>query len=175
MVVKYGYDIPEAVKYPGWAHGLLFVLYLFAILLAKKAMNWNFFKLHIPLIASLLPLGTFFLDPHLKRREIDLKEGRAVISNRTEHYIKTFIWSFLLSILTVICFVIDGTLTTERLIQSLIIGIIVRPYVVFLLASIISYFKRPDDRIERFNNLSIYLMWILTVAEVLRGIVILSS
>ncbi|HMV11293.1 MAG TPA: DUF3817 domain-containing protein [Cyclobacteriaceae bacterium] len=72
MVVKYGYGIPEAVKYPGWAHGLLFVLYIIAVPLAQKAMNWNFKWLVIAWAASVIPLGTFFLDKYLVKREKEL-------------------------------------------------------------------------------------------------------
>ncbi|MEP7128906.1 MAG: DUF3817 domain-containing protein, partial [Chitinophagales bacterium] len=31
MPLKYFADIPEAVKYTGWLHGLLFILYLVAL------------------------------------------------------------------------------------------------------------------------------------------------
>lgn len=78
MIVKYGYGIPEAVKYPGWAHGVLFMLYLVAVPLAKKAMNWNFLWLMIAWAASLVPLGTFFLDRYLVKREKELLAQRAI-------------------------------------------------------------------------------------------------
>lgn len=64
--------MPEAVRYVGWAHGLLFVLYVIAVPLAKKAMNWNFLWLLIAWAASLIPLATFVLDRHLAKREKEL-------------------------------------------------------------------------------------------------------
>lgn len=73
MPLKYMMDMPLAVKYVGWAHGLLFVLYIPAVFLARKAMQWNFFQVLVALAASLVPLGTFFLDRQLSRRE---KTGR---------------------------------------------------------------------------------------------------
>lgn len=69
MPLKYMMDMPLAVKYVGWAHGVLFMLYIPAVLLARKAMQWNFFQVLVALAASLIPLGTFFLDRQLRRRE----------------------------------------------------------------------------------------------------------
>jgi integral membrane protein len=69
MPLKYAMGMPLAVKYVGWAHGVLFMLYLPAVLLARKAMQWNFFQVLVALAASLVPLGTFFLDRQLSRRE----------------------------------------------------------------------------------------------------------
>lgn len=64
--------MPEAVRYVGWAHGLLFVLYVIAVPLAKKAMNWNFLWLLMAWAASFIPLATFVLDRYLARREKEL-------------------------------------------------------------------------------------------------------
>lgn len=78
MVVKYGYGIPEAVKYPGWAHGVLFMLYMVAVPLAKKSMNWNFKWLLIAWAASLVPFGTFVLDRYLVKQEKELMAQQTV-------------------------------------------------------------------------------------------------
>ncbi len=78
MPMKYAWGIPEAVKYTGWAHGLLFVLYIPAVPLAKKAMNWNFLWVLIAWGASLIPLGTFMLDRQLVKRERELSARQAV-------------------------------------------------------------------------------------------------
>ncbi len=69
MPLKYIWDLPLAVKYVGWAHGVLFILYIPAVFLARKAMQWNFFQVLVALAASLVPLGTFFLDRQLKKQE----------------------------------------------------------------------------------------------------------
>jgi integral membrane protein len=78
MPMKYVWEIPEAVKYVGWAHGLLFILYIPAVPLAKKAMNWNFLWVLIAWAASLIPLGTFILDRYLVKREKELLKQQAV-------------------------------------------------------------------------------------------------
>src|SRR6185436_6211106 len=74
MPLKYQFGMLLAVKYVGWAHGLLFILYIVAVFAAIKAMNWGFKGVAIALIASLLPAGTFVLDRSLKRRENELRE-----------------------------------------------------------------------------------------------------
>lgn len=69
MPMKYLLDIPQAVKMVGWAHGVLFMLYIPLVFLARKSMQWNFIQLLIALAASLVPFGTFILDKQLIRRE----------------------------------------------------------------------------------------------------------
>ena len=67
MPLKYVANKPEAVKYVGWAHGVLFVafgLYLIRVWIQYK---WSFGKATLAFIASLLPFGTFFLDKKLKK------------------------------------------------------------------------------------------------------------
>jgi integral membrane protein len=69
MPLKYFMGMPLAVKYVGWAHGVLFILYIPAVFLARKAMQWNFFQVIVALAASLVPFGTFVLDRQLSKRE----------------------------------------------------------------------------------------------------------
>jgi integral membrane protein len=72
MPMKYFYNIPEAVRYTGWAHGVLFMAYIPAVFIARKAMNWNFVWISFALKASVIPFGTFFLHKHLIKREKEL-------------------------------------------------------------------------------------------------------
>jgi integral membrane protein len=72
MPLKYFFGWPLAVKVVGWAHGILFVAYIIAVLFAVKAMRWNLFSFGIALLASLLPIGTFILDVSWKKREREL-------------------------------------------------------------------------------------------------------
>ncbi len=73
MPLKYYLGFPMAVKITGWIHGVLFILYIAAVLLAIKAMQWNWFSVLVALGASLIPIGTFVLDKSLKRRELELE------------------------------------------------------------------------------------------------------
>lgn len=62
MPLKYFMDMPMAVKYAGWAHGLLFMgflgLVLYVGLLFRKSLLWMLGGF----IASLLPFGPFIWD-----------------------------------------------------------------------------------------------------------------
>lgn len=73
MPIKYMLGIPEAVKYVGWAHGILFIAYIIAVFAAIRAMRWNWFAVLVALAASLIPFGTFVLDKQLKRKQQELK------------------------------------------------------------------------------------------------------
>jgi integral membrane protein len=67
MPLKYWADIPEAVAIAGSLHGLLFVLYMLALLHVWIAYRWSIFKVAAAFIAAFLPLGTFVLDKKLLR------------------------------------------------------------------------------------------------------------
>jgi integral membrane protein len=73
MPLKYYLGWPLGVKVVGWAHGLLFMMYIAAVFAAAKAMKWNWLSILIPLAASVIPLATFFLDRPLKARECELE------------------------------------------------------------------------------------------------------
>ena len=72
MPLKYYSGMPMPVKIVGWLHGVLFMAYIAAVLLAIKAMQWSWFSVLIALAASLIPIGTFVLDRTWKRREAEL-------------------------------------------------------------------------------------------------------
>lgn len=69
MPMKYFMGIPMAVKVTGWAHGLLFILFLYALLQAAIDYRWSFIKILVAFIASLIPFGTFILDTRLRKEE----------------------------------------------------------------------------------------------------------
>lgn len=69
MPLKYAAGIEEAVKVTGWAHGLLFILFCFALLFAMRAARWTLFFAGITFVSALLPFGTFVMDSHLKKRD----------------------------------------------------------------------------------------------------------
>jgi integral membrane protein len=80
MPLKYFLGLPHAVKYVGWAHGVLFMLYIVLVLLAIKPMKWSVMNVVIAWAASLVPTGTFFLDSSLKRRLRELSASPAAAS-----------------------------------------------------------------------------------------------
>lgn len=69
MPLKYWADMPLAVKYVGWAHGLLFVLYIACLVMAWQERKWGFVKAVALFIASLLPFVPFYVEKKLKEEE----------------------------------------------------------------------------------------------------------
>lgn len=67
MPLKYMAGQDWAVKYVGWAHGLLFVLFCAALLNVWIKYRWSFGRATLAFIASLLPFGTFVLEKNLQK------------------------------------------------------------------------------------------------------------
>lgn len=65
MPLKYAYRIPEPNKVFGMIHGLLFVLYVFAVIQATIEQKWKIQKMFLALLASIVPFGTFWADKKL--------------------------------------------------------------------------------------------------------------
>ena len=62
MPVKYAVGIPEPVKYVGWLHGLLFVLFGITLIQVWADERWKFSKVVLAFLCSFLPFGTFWFD-----------------------------------------------------------------------------------------------------------------
>jgi integral membrane protein len=62
MPLKYGMDINGPNKVIGMLHGVLFVLYVLAVIQAKFTYNWNLKTVIWSLLASIIPFGTFWAD-----------------------------------------------------------------------------------------------------------------
>ena len=71
MPLKYLAGMPLAVKIAGWAHGLLFVAFCFALLRTMLVMDWSFRRGVAVFVASLLPFGPFFLDQRMRQWETE--------------------------------------------------------------------------------------------------------
>ena len=61
MPLKYLWKMPEAVKIAGSLHGILFVLFVFALINAKMDLKLSGGKMVGGFTASVIPFGTFFL------------------------------------------------------------------------------------------------------------------
>lgn len=66
MPLKYKAGIDAAVKYTGWAHGILFMLYAVFLVLVWQEYKWKFGKAALVFIASLIPFAPFYVDKKLK-------------------------------------------------------------------------------------------------------------
>lgn len=62
MAIKYGMDIFWPNKIVGYAHGFLFMAYIFFLLYFLYTKKWKFQFGIIVFVASLIPFGTFYLD-----------------------------------------------------------------------------------------------------------------
>ncbi len=69
MPLKYFMQIPEAVKYTGWAHGVLFIAFIYFAFEVMGSLKKNFLWLVKAFIAAIIPLGTFIFDRQLKKEE----------------------------------------------------------------------------------------------------------
>lgn len=67
MPLKYFADQPLAVRYVGMAHGILFLLYLLALLPVGLDHRWGPRTFAWAILASLLPGGPFVFDAKVLR------------------------------------------------------------------------------------------------------------
>jgi integral membrane protein len=67
MPLKYLAGYPQAVSVVGMIHGVLFVLYVAAVLGVSVSMRWPLRRVFAALVASVLPFGPFVFDAHLRR------------------------------------------------------------------------------------------------------------
>lgn len=69
MPLKYYLDMPEPNRFVGMAHGVLFVIYVFAALRFWWKNEWNFQITCYALVASIVPFGTFYFTEKILARE----------------------------------------------------------------------------------------------------------
>lgn len=67
MPLKYIFNISLAVKYFGWIHGVLFLVFAVVLLAAAIKYKWTLKRIAIYLIGSVLPFVPFYLDKSLKK------------------------------------------------------------------------------------------------------------
>ena len=74
MPLKYDADMPKAVSIVGMIHGVLFTLYVIALIRAalalKRPFNWS----AKVFIAAIIPFGPFYIERGLRREEQALRE-----------------------------------------------------------------------------------------------------
>ncbi|WP_437193604.1 DUF3817 domain-containing protein [Planctomicrobium sp. SH527] len=74
MPAKYLAGYPQLVQIIGMAHGVLFVLYVIAVLIAAFARSWSIRRIAEELLGSMIPGGTFVLDVRWAR---EIREERS--------------------------------------------------------------------------------------------------
>ena len=70
MPLKYGLDILWPNKIVGWAHGVLFILYLYAMWVGSRKYGWSMRNTLIALAASLIPFLPFWVEKRIIRNEV---------------------------------------------------------------------------------------------------------
>lgn len=67
MPLKYLAGEPQMVRIVGSAHGLLWVLFVAAVVEVSVRMRWPLRRIAAALVASVVPFGPFVFDAHLRR------------------------------------------------------------------------------------------------------------
>ncbi len=69
MPLKYMMDMPSAVLWVGLTHGLLWILYIGALMVMYLAHSWPVMRLLGGIVSSVLPFGPFVFDRRLREAE----------------------------------------------------------------------------------------------------------
>jgi integral membrane protein len=72
MPLKYAADMPKAVSIVGMIHGLLFILYVIALIRAAVALKRPFGWSAKVFIAAIIPFCPFVIERGLRREETEL-------------------------------------------------------------------------------------------------------
>lgn len=67
--LKHFANFHEPVRYTGWAHGVLFILYIALLIHVHFANGWSIVKSGLAFLASLIPFGTFAFEWYLQKEE----------------------------------------------------------------------------------------------------------
>lgn len=73
MPLKYAAGQPLAVRHVGMAHGVLFILYLLAIVPVALDHKWSWRTCALAVLASVLPAGPFVFDHKVLKPLADAK------------------------------------------------------------------------------------------------------
>ena len=69
MPLKYFFGMPLAVRLVGSIHGGLFVAFCAALLHVTIVERWSLLRGFVVFVSSLVPCGTFLMDPSLRREQ----------------------------------------------------------------------------------------------------------
>jgi integral membrane protein len=70
MPLKYMFNFPMPVTVVGALHGILFILYILAIVYVMITVRWPITKVLLALFASVIPFGPFIFDGWLKKAPV---------------------------------------------------------------------------------------------------------
>ncbi len=75
MPMKYLAGIDAAVRIVGMAHGVLFLAFCLALVLAVPALRYDLKHCAVVFVASLVPFAPFVIDGRLQRLDEDRRRG----------------------------------------------------------------------------------------------------
>ena len=76
MPLKYGANMPGAVKIVGSIHGALFVVFCVALLRAMLGARWPISRAALVFVASLVPLAAFWMDRRIREWQSEFARSR---------------------------------------------------------------------------------------------------
>lgn len=65
--------MPQAVTWMGWIHGILFILFCYALLQVTLKTQWSLARCALVFGASILPFGPFLLDSRMRAWQNEAK------------------------------------------------------------------------------------------------------
>ena len=68
MLLKYKYEMPYPNKIVGMIHGVFFIIYVVLVLGVGFQKKWDYLKIFLALLASLIPFGTFIADKKIFKK-----------------------------------------------------------------------------------------------------------
>ncbi len=76
MPLKYGANMPGAVKIVGAIHGALFVVFCVALLRAMLGARWPISRAALVFLASLVPFAAFWMDRRIREWQSEFARSR---------------------------------------------------------------------------------------------------
>lgn len=75
MPLKYVWGNPSLIFYAGMTHGLMFLLFFFALLVVSHLRGWPVMMFVYGLLGAVLPFGTFVFDRKVVRFEEEREQA----------------------------------------------------------------------------------------------------
>lgn len=82
MPLKYYAGLPLAVRIVGLVHGILFILFVIALLRVSSSQRWPLSRAAMAFLSSLLPFGTLVFDRSLRAEIAKLPAAAIVPTDR---------------------------------------------------------------------------------------------
>lgn len=71
MPLKYLAAMPLPVSVLGWVHGVLFIVFCYALLQAALKTQWSLARCGLVFLASVVPFGPFLLDKRMRAWQME--------------------------------------------------------------------------------------------------------